>query len=182
MAGMARSAEVAAALGVSHAKASSQMQLSLTLRDRLPRVAALYLDGRVSHRVISAIGWHTFLVQDHEALGLIDTALRGHAEKWGRHSNYQLAQAIDFWVDRHDPGALRHTRGLPSRRQPRARSQRRHPHRGRNLDSPRRATRHAHVGRARSTPTITASTTLRDSGPTRSLWVSWPSGCWTICR
>ncbi len=103
-------AEVAAALGVSHGKASSQMQLSLTLRDRLPRVAALYLDGRVSHRVISAIGWHTFLVQADEALGLIDTALAEHAEKWGRLSDYRLAQAIDFWVDRHDPGALRHTR------------------------------------------------------------------------
>ena len=43
-------AEIAAALGVSPKKASSQMSLSLTLRHQLPKVAALYLDGK------SAIG------------------------------------------------------------------------------------------------------------------------------
>ena len=103
-------AEVAAALGVRHGKACSQMQLALALRHRLPRVAALYLEGKVSYRVIAAIAWQIDLVEDGEPVTLIDTALAKQAARWGRLSDYQLAQAIDFWVDLHDPGALRRTR------------------------------------------------------------------------
>ena len=103
-------AEVAAALGVSHAKASSEMQLGLTLRHRLPKVGALYLDGKVGYRVVSAIAWQTELVQDGEPLDLVDTALAERATAWGRLSDYKLSQAIDFFVDRYDPGALRRTR------------------------------------------------------------------------
>lgn len=97
-------AEVACALGVRHNKASSQMSLSLTLRHRLPKVAALYAEGKVSYRVVSAIAWHTDLVTDGEPAALIDAALAKQAAKFGRLSDYKLAQAVDFWVDRHDPG------------------------------------------------------------------------------
>ncbi|MGB8501598.1 DUF222 domain-containing protein, partial [Mycobacterium sp.] len=102
--------EVAAALGTSPKKASSQMQLGVTLRHQLRQVAALYLDGRVSYRVISAINWHTHLVDDDEPLAQIDTALAKRAAAWGELSDYKLEQAIDFWVRRHDPDALRRTR------------------------------------------------------------------------
>ncbi len=103
-------AEVACALGVRHNKASSQMSLSLTLRHRLPQVASLYAEGKVSYRVISAIAWHTELVTDGEPVALIDSALAKQAAKWDRLSDYKLAQAIDFWVNVHDPGALRRLR------------------------------------------------------------------------
>ena len=103
-------AEVAAALGVSHAKASSQMQLGLTLWRRLPKVGALYLEGKISYRVVSAIAWQTDLVQDAEPLDLIDTALAERATAWGSLSDYKLSQTIDLWVDRYDPGALRRIR------------------------------------------------------------------------
>ena len=103
-------AEVACSLGVRHNKASRHMTLSLTLRHRLPKVAALYADGKVSYRVISAIAWHTDLVTDGEPVAQIDAALATQAAKWGRLSDYKLAQAIDVWVDLHDPGALRRTR------------------------------------------------------------------------
>src|ERR1700736_1045002 len=83
-------AEVAAALGVRHNKASSQMQLALTLRHRLPKVAALYVEGKVSYRVISAIAWQTDLVTDGEPVALIDAALAKHAGRWGRLSDYKL--------------------------------------------------------------------------------------------
>jgi hypothetical protein len=104
-------AEVAAALGVNHSKASGQMQLSLTLRHRLPKLAALFIDGKVSYRVVSAIAWQTDLVVDDEPAARIDTALAERATSWGRLSDYKLAQAIDLWVDLYDPGALRRTRG-----------------------------------------------------------------------
>ena len=103
-------AEVACAMGIRHNKASSQMQLALALRDRLPKVAELYLEGKISYPVISAIAWHTDLVTDGEPAALIDAALAKQAAKFGRLSDYKLEQSIDFWIDQYDPGALRHIR------------------------------------------------------------------------
>lgn len=100
-------AEVSAAAGISHGRASGQMYLGMSLRQRLPRVAALFLEGRLSARVVSAIAWRTDLVQDAEALAMIDAAIADNAGRWDALSQYKLDQAIDVWVDRHDPGALR---------------------------------------------------------------------------
>lgn len=57
-------AEVSAAMGVSHGRASGQMHLGLSLRHRLPMVAALFGKGALSARVVTAIVWRTDLVQD----------------------------------------------------------------------------------------------------------------------
>lgn len=103
-------AEVSAALGVSHGRASGQMYLAQSLRLRLPRVAELFLEGRLSARVVSAIAWRTTLVTDPDAMALIDAALADHSGRWDALSQYKLEQAIDVWIDRHDPGALRRTR------------------------------------------------------------------------
>jgi len=94
-------------MGLRHNKASSQMQLALALRDRLPKVLGLYLDGKVSYRVVSAIAWHTHLVNEDAPMASIDAALVKQAALWGRLSDYKLDQAIEAWVDRYDPGALR---------------------------------------------------------------------------
>ncbi len=102
-------AEVAAALTVSHRKASGQMHLSLTL-NRLPQVAALFLAGQLSARLVSIIAWRTYLVRDPEALSLLDAALAKHATAWGPLSAPKLEKAIDSWIDRYDPAALRRTR------------------------------------------------------------------------
>jgi hypothetical protein len=102
-------AEVAAALGLSHGRASRQMHLSLVL-NRLPAVAALFLAGRLSLRLMSVIAWRTYLVRDPEALELVDAALADHAEAWEPLSEAKWEQEIDWWVDRYDPGALRRTR------------------------------------------------------------------------
>lgn len=102
--------EVAAASGISHGRASRQMNLAESLRGRLPRVAELFLAGVLSVRVVTAIAWRTDLVGDAEALGLIDTALADRAVGWDTLSQFKLEQAIDGWIDRHDPGALRRTR------------------------------------------------------------------------
>ncbi|ORW79466.1 hypothetical protein AWC22_19000 [Mycobacterium riyadhense] len=102
-------AEVAAALGLSHRRASGQMHLSLAL-NRLPKVAALFLAGRLSERLMSVIAWRTYLVRDPEAQRLVDAAIAEHCGAWGPLSAAKLEQAIDGWIDRYDPGALRRTR------------------------------------------------------------------------
>ncbi len=105
----AAAAEVAAALGLSHGRASGQMHLSLALH-RLPEVAAMFLTGRLDARLMSVIAWRTYLVRDPDATRLIDAALAEHAPGWGPLSATKLEKAIDGFIDRHDPGALRRTR------------------------------------------------------------------------
>ena len=106
----AAAAEVLAALGIGHGRASGQMHLGMALRHRLPRVAALFLEGKLSSRIVSAIAWRTDLVRDDDAMALIDAALAEDARTWGLLSQHNLEQAIDGLIDRHDPGALRRTR------------------------------------------------------------------------
>lgn len=103
----AAAAEVAAAMTVGHRRASAQMRIAIALRDRLPRVAALYLQGAINSRVVSALTWRTQFVDDAEALALIDAALAEGATKWGRLSDDKLERAIDAWVERYDSDALR---------------------------------------------------------------------------
>ena len=106
----AMAAEVAAAQGVSHAMASGQMYLAVALRDRLPKVAALFAEGTISARLVSGIVWHTDLIKDSEALRLVDETLARDARHFGPLSLGKTAQAIDAVVDRHDPAALRRSR------------------------------------------------------------------------
>ena len=105
----AAAAEVSAALGISHSRASGQMHLGLSLRYRLPKVAARFMEGTLSARVVAAIAWRTDLVHDGAALSLIDSAIADRAGGWDALSQHKLEQGIDMWVDRHDPGALRRT-------------------------------------------------------------------------
>ncbi|QUR68559.1 HNH endonuclease signature motif containing protein [Mycobacterium spongiae] len=103
-------AQVAAALNVSHGLASSQMYLAMALRDRLPAVAALFAEGTLSLRLVSAIAWHTALIKDPGALREVDAVLASAARQFGPLSQAKTAQAIDAIVDRYDPAALRRTR------------------------------------------------------------------------
>ncbi len=103
-------AEVAAALGISHAMASGQMYLGVALRDRLPRVAALFAEGTLSARLASSIVWHTDLIKDPDTLRLVDETLAQDATAFGALSVSKTAQAIDAIVDRHDPAAVRRAR------------------------------------------------------------------------
>ena len=64
----------------------------------------------LSARVVAAIAWRTNLVTDADALALIDSALADRVAGWDALSQYKLEQAVDTWIDRHDPGALRRTR------------------------------------------------------------------------
>ena len=85
------------------------MRIAVALRDRLPQVAALHLKGALSARIVSAITWATHLVEDEQALALIDAAVADRATRWGPLSEDKLRQAIEVWVGRYDPAALRRT-------------------------------------------------------------------------
>ncbi|HEU0190649.1 MAG TPA: DUF222 domain-containing protein [Mycobacterium sp.] len=106
----ATAAEVGSALHVSHGKASAQMYLAAALRDRLPQVAQAFAEGLLSTQIVALIAWHTTLIQDPDALALVDKALAADAGGYGPLSAAKTVAAIEAIVDRYDPGALRRTR------------------------------------------------------------------------
>jgi hypothetical protein len=102
----AASAEVSAAMGIGSRAASKEMCIALALRDRLPKVAALYAEGKLGSRVVSTITWRTRLVVGSDVLARIDTDIVAGATHWGGLSGEGLEQAVDIVVDRHDPAAV----------------------------------------------------------------------------
>lgn len=106
----AAAAELSAALNISRGRVSGQMYLAVSVFRRLPRVAELFAQGRLSARVVAVIADRTDLVRDADALTAVDEAVADRAEHWGPLSAYKLEQAVDAVVDRLDPAALRRTR------------------------------------------------------------------------
>lgn len=100
---------IGAALSISERRASAQMCIATALRYRLPQIAALYVQGRLSTRLISEITWRTGLVAD-DVIATVDAALAGKAEKWGPLSEDKLIDAINTVIARHDPDAVRRTK------------------------------------------------------------------------
>ncbi|MDZ4269954.1 MAG: DUF222 domain-containing protein, partial [Mycobacterium sp.] len=103
-------ARVAAALTVGPRRASGQMRIAVALRYRLPKVAALFLAGSVSARVISELTWRTQLVEDTALITVIDAELSDKATRWGPLSEALLGRAIDAVIERYDPAAVQRAR------------------------------------------------------------------------
>ncbi len=104
------SAEISAAMGVGDRAASRQMCIAMALRERLPKVAALFTQGRLSAALVSTITWRTQLIVDSQIGERIDTAIAQRAGEWGGLSVARLESAIDSLVDEHDPDARRRMR------------------------------------------------------------------------
>ena len=100
-------AEVAAAQTISHRTASTQMHQALALRDRLPRIRALLADGTISARLAATIAWRTQLVEDPQALALIDADLAAAATTFGPMSATKVETKVDALIEEHDPAAVR---------------------------------------------------------------------------
>ena len=103
-------AEISAAMGIADRAASRQMCIAMALRERLPKVAALFAEGRLSAGLVATITWRTQLIVDSEIQKLLDTAIAERAAKWGSLSVAKLEAAIDSLVDAHDPDARRRMR------------------------------------------------------------------------
>jgi Domain of unknown function (DUF222) len=100
-------AEIAAEHDVSLGVASHQLLLARALREYLPRVAKVFAAGRIGLRLVSTIVYRTALITDPRARAKVDTELVAAVTGWGRLSAAKIEQAIDYWVDRYDPYALR---------------------------------------------------------------------------
>ncbi len=101
----ATAAEVAAALGISARRASSQMYLAQSLRERLPKVNALFLAGRIGARLVSTISWRTHCVVGDAQMAAIDSEIAEAAQSWGPLSDRKIETLIDLAIEAHDPQA-----------------------------------------------------------------------------
>jgi Domain of unknown function (DUF222) len=84
-----------------------QTHRGLALRDRLPKVAALFAAGMISDLLVRTIVSRTYLIDDHDALTAVDTDLADRVTRWGALSVQKTEDAIDALAEEHDPGALR---------------------------------------------------------------------------
>jgi hypothetical protein len=103
-------AEIGCAVNVSSSMALHQTHRGVALRDRLPRVAALFEAGLINEVLVRAIVWRTYLITDEQAMAAVDAALGDRITGWGALSITKTEASIDALVDEHDPAALRRCR------------------------------------------------------------------------
>jgi hypothetical protein len=102
----AAAAEVSAALNISRARAGSQIRYARQLRERLPRVAAVFAAGGVDFRLVQTVINRTSNVTD-EGMAVLDAALARVIPRWMKLSGPKLADRVDQWVAKVDPDGVR---------------------------------------------------------------------------
>ena len=104
-------AEVGAELGISRARASSEMHYGLELVERLPRLGAAMAAGEVDFRVIAVVVFRTGLIVDAAVLAAVDAWLAAAAPSWNGFSRRRIVELVDWRVRELDPAAERVARG-----------------------------------------------------------------------
>ncbi len=99
-------AEVSAAQNISRGRAGSQIRYSRELRERLPKVAAVFAAGEIDFRMASTIINRTSNVTESAIVDL-DTALARLAPRWMKLSTPKLADRIDLWIAKFDADGVR---------------------------------------------------------------------------
>ncbi|BBY73382.1 HNH endonuclease [Mycolicibacterium parafortuitum] len=103
-------AEIAAAYRITQALALHQTYRAVVLRDRLPRVGALFLAGTIGEMLVRAIITRTDLITDAALIAAVDAELAESVAGWGPLSVKATQAKIDEIVERHDPDAVRQSR------------------------------------------------------------------------
>ncbi len=103
-------AEIAAAYRITQGLALHQTYRAVVLRDRLPRVGALFLAGTIGEMLVRAIITRTDLITDPALIAAVDAELAEAVTGWGPLSVKATQAKIDEIVERHDPDAVRQSR------------------------------------------------------------------------
>lgn len=99
-------AEISAAQNISRARAGTQIRHARELRERLPRVAAVFAGGGIDYRMVITIINRSSNVAD-ELIARVDAALAELAPKWMKLSGPKLSDRIDQWIAKFDPDGVR---------------------------------------------------------------------------
>ena len=103
-------AEVAAELGISRGRASSQMDYGVQLLERLPRLGRLFASGAIDFRIVIVAVFRTGLITDPGILAAVDEELADRAAGWNTFSRKRITEIVDWTVRGLDPHAVRNTR------------------------------------------------------------------------
>jgi hypothetical protein len=110
-------AEVAAAMCISQALATSYLYYARAMRTRLPPVGALLQAGDVDYRAFQTIVYRTDLITDVEVMATVDGELAAKARRWPAMTQSALAAAVDRIVARADLDAVRRRRERQTERE-----------------------------------------------------------------
>jgi hypothetical protein len=102
-------AELAAALRISRALASSYMRDAEVLRERLPKVGECLAAGDINHAMFNVIAHRTALIIDEKALAAVDAQVALRAPRWPSLTRGRLAMRVDAIVLHVDRDAIRRT-------------------------------------------------------------------------
>ncbi|ORV49566.1 hypothetical protein AWC05_02315 [Mycobacterium florentinum] len=100
-------AEVAAALQISQALASSYLNYSRAMRMRLPRIGAALIAGDISYATFQTIVYRTDLITDPEVMAAVDAQLAVKVPLWPSMTRGRLGTAVDRIVAGADVDAVR---------------------------------------------------------------------------
>lgn len=99
-------AEVSAAQNISRGRAGTQIRYGRELRERLPKVAAMFASGAIDYRMVVTVINRASNV-DHSSIAEVDAALAQLTPRWMTLSAPKLADRIDQWIAKFDPDGVR---------------------------------------------------------------------------
>jgi hypothetical protein len=101
------SAEVAAELRISQGLAASRVRYARAMRERLPKVGAVFAAGDIDYAMFQTIVFRTDLVVDPQVLAAVDAELAVKVARWPSMSRGRLSAQVDKVVARTDADAVR---------------------------------------------------------------------------
>ncbi|MGH3584602.1 MAG: DUF222 domain-containing protein, partial [Mycobacterium sp.] len=102
-------AHIGAAQRITSGTASGLLMVGTVLRDRLPKVQAVFAAGLIGYPLVRTIVYRSMLVTDPDAQRALDTALAEALQTWESMSQDRTEQAIDALIEKVDPLAVRRT-------------------------------------------------------------------------
>ncbi len=102
-------AHIGAAQRLTSGAASGLLMVATALRDRLPKVAAVFAAGLITYQLARAIVHRSMLVTNRDALHTLDAALAEALQSWEPMSLDKTEKTIDAFIAQFDPQAVRRT-------------------------------------------------------------------------
>jgi hypothetical protein len=99
--------QIGAAQTITSGLANGLLTNAVVMREKLPKVGALFGDGLISYLLVRTICTLTALVKDPDARRRLDAALAAELLGWGAKSVDQIDRDINTIIARHDPYAVR---------------------------------------------------------------------------
>lgn len=110
-------AEVAAALRISQGLAGSRLHYARVMRERLPKVAQVFMAGDIDVWLFRTIAYRTDLITDAHVLAAVDAELATKVGRWPSMTASRLAGKVDKIVAKADVDAVRRRKEAQAERE-----------------------------------------------------------------